>query len=554
MQIRKVFYVRFSIASCHIENLEKAGRLLADLALVDAKVQTMIPSQPVVEAIAIKKDRIIKVGSNEKVGQFIGRRTRIVKLQGKTVFPGFIDAHVHVVDFGRFLMWLDLRGVESIAELQHRLSERVKKTRAGQWILGRGWNQTCFKEKRLPYLSEVDAASPSNPVILYHECDMICAVNSRGLELAGITASTVAPATGAIDKDPETGKPLGILRDTATDLAWKAVPEPSQDELLKATRLALNKMAETGLTSIHWLLSSDNEISTVKELKSSRNLPIRVYVIIPGNLLDEAAIVNIIGNPWLRIAGVMLSVDEYLASKTAALLRPYQNKPGYTGKLLSSQDELINATYRILEAGLQPVMHAVGDRAIDVALTVIERNTKSHSNTVRFRIEHGAVLNESLIDRMKKQQVIVSVQPRVMLSEFSVWSAIDSLGAQRARWLYPLKTLLGKGIRVIGGSDCPMEPLNPLLGMQNAVLREYFPEERLSIEQALRMYTVDAAYSTNEESSKGSIEAGKLADLTVLSGDPLTTDPNKISNISVEMTIVAGKIVFSKNTNHPDTD
>ncbi len=521
--------------------------LLADLALVEANVRTMNYSQPLAEAIAIKKDRIIKVGTNAEVGQFIGKRTRIVKLQGKTVFPGFIDAHVHVVDFGRFLMWLDLRGAESVAEMQRRLSERVKKTPVGQWILGRGWNQKCFKEKRFPHLSEIDTASPSNPVVLYHERDMICAVNSRGLELAGITESTVAPAGGVIDKDPETGKPLGILRDTATDLAWKAVPEPRQDELLKATRLALNKMAEVGLTSIHWLLSSENEISIVKKLRSSRNLPIRVYVIIPVNLLDEAAMVNIIGNPWLRIGGVMLSADEYLASKTAALLQPYQNKPGDTGKLLCSQDELINATYRILETGLQPVIHAVGDRAIDVALTAIERNTKSHGNTVRFRIEHGAVLNESLIDRMEKQQVIVSVQPRVMLSEFSVWSATDSLGARRARWLYPLKTLIGKGVRVIGGSDCPMEPLNPLLGMQDAVLREYFREERLSIEQALRMYTVDAAYSTNEESSKGSIEAGKLADLTVLSNDPLTTAPNQISNINVEMTIVAGNI-FSKKT------
>ena len=209
--------------------------LLADLALVEANVRTMNYSQPVAEAIAIKKDRIIRVGTNEEVGLFLGKRTRIVKLHGKTVFPGFIDAHVHVVDFGRFLMWLDLRGAESVAEIQRRLSEHVKKTPAGQWILGRGWNQNCFKEKRFPHLSEIDTASPNNPVVLYHECDMICAVNSRGLELAHITESTVAPPGGVIDKDPETGKPLGILRDTATDLVWKAVPEPSQDELLKAT-------------------------------------------------------------------------------------------------------------------------------------------------------------------------------------------------------------------------------------------------------------------------------------------------------------------------------
>jgi len=528
--------------------------LLADLALVEANIRTMNSSQPVAEALAIKEGRIIKVGTNAEVSQFVGKRTRLIKLHGKTVVPGFIDSHVHVVDFGRFLMWLDLRGVESVVELQRRLREHAKKAPAGQWILGRGWNQTCFKEKRFPHLSEIDAASPSNPVILYHECDMICAVNSKGLELSGITASTVASAGGTIDKDPETRKPLGILRDTATDLAWKAVPEPSQDELLKVTLLAFNKIAQAGLTSIHWLLSSENEISIVKKLKSSRNIPIRVYVVVPFNILDESATVNQLGNPWLRIGGVMLSVDEYLASKTAALLQPYKSNPGDTGNLLCSQDELVKATSRILEVGLQPVIHAVGDRAIDVALTAIEQSTKSLDNTVRCRIEYGAVLNESLIDRMKKQQVIVSVQPRVMISEFSVWSAIDSLGAERARWVYPLKTLLRKGVRVIGGSDCPMEPLNPLLGMQDAVLREHFSEERISVEEALCMYTIDAAYSTSEENGKGSIEAGKMADLTVLSGDPLTIDPNQISNINVEMTIVAGNIVFSKNTEQPDSD
>jgi len=235
----------------------------------------MNSSQPVAEALAIKEGRIIKVGTNAEVSQFVGKRTRLIKLHGKTVVPGFIDSHVHVVDFGRFLMWLDLRGVESVVELQRRLREHAKKAPAGQWILGRGWNQTCFKEKRFPHLSEIDAASPSNPVILYHECDMICAVNSKGLELSGITASTVASAGGTIDKDPETRKPLGILRDTATDLAWKAVPEPSQDELLKVTLLAFNKIAQAGLTSIHWLLSSENEISIVKKLKSSRNIPTR---------------------------------------------------------------------------------------------------------------------------------------------------------------------------------------------------------------------------------------------------------------------------------------
>jgi predicted amidohydrolase YtcJ len=206
------------------------------------------------------------------------------------------------------------------------------------------------------------------------------------------------------------------------------------------------------------------------------------------------------------------------------------------------------AATKILKAGLQLVIHAVGDKALDAALTTIERMSKeAPRRDARNRIEQAAVLNKGLIERMKMQKAVVSVQPRVVASEFSVWSATEHLGAERARWLYPLKTLLKKGIRVVGGSDCPMEPLSPLLGIQAAVTREFFHEERITVDEALRMYTVDAAYSSGEENIKGTVETGKLADLTVLSHDPRKVPPNKIENIKVEMTIVGGKVVYSKH-------
>jgi hypothetical protein len=202
---------------------------------------------------------------------------------------------------------------------------------------------------------------------------------------------------------------------------------------------------------------------------------------------------------------------------------------------------------KILKAGLQLVIHAMGDKAVDTALAAIEETSiEAPRKDLRNRIEQAAVLNERLLQRMKKQKVIVSVQPRVIASEFSVWSATDHLGPQRTRWLYPIKTLLKEGIRVIGGSDCPMEPLSPLSGIQAAVTRQFFPEERITIDDALRIYTVNAAYASFEENIKGSIEAGKLADITVLSRDPLTVPPNKIENIAVEMTIVGGKVVYPK--------
>jgi hypothetical protein len=258
-----------------------------------------------------------------------------------------------------------------------------------------------------------------------------------------------------------------------------------------------------------------------------------------GAHLDEDYVV--------RVDGVEIGADGYLASRTAALLQPYSDCPAESGKLLCTQQELNGAAAKILKAGLQLVIHAVGDKAVDAALTTIEKvASEAPRKDLRNRIEQAAVLNGELINRMKKLGVIVSVQPCVVASEFSVWSATEHLGAERAKWLYPIKTLLKEGIRVVGGSDCPMEPLSPLLGVQTAVTREAFPEERATVDEALRMYTVDAAYSSNEENMKGSVETGKLADLTVLSDDPRNVPPNEIENISVEMTIMGGRIVYSR--------
>jgi hypothetical protein len=203
----------------------------ADLALVKGKILTMNPLQPLAEAVAVKADRILKVGTNGEVAKFIGKNTLVIDLKGKTVLPGFIDTHIHVGDFGRMLMWLNLADVGSIKELQQLLSDRVRRIAAGRWVVGRGWDEKCFAEKRLPSRFDLDAVSPKNPVIFYYKCGPVCVVNSKALELAGITKDTSAPAGGAIDKDA-TGEPTGILRETATDLVWRVIPEPTEAELI----------------------------------------------------------------------------------------------------------------------------------------------------------------------------------------------------------------------------------------------------------------------------------------------------------------------------------
>jgi hypothetical protein len=236
---------------------------------------------------------------------------------------------------------------------------------------------------------------------------------------------------------------------------------------------------------------------------------------------------------------VTIGVDGYLDSKEAALLEPYSDEPNNRGKLLCTEQGLVALVRQVLASGVQPIILAMGDKAIVTALNVMEQSPSS----VRFRIEQAAVLNKDLVNRLKKQNVVVSVQPKVISTEFAVWSAIIRLGKERAMWLHPLKTLIDEGVKVAGGSDCPMEPLSPFLGMHEVVIRAEFPEQRLSVEEAMHMYTLDSAYSSGEDDVKGSIEEGKLADLTVLAADPLVVEPKKIKDINVEFVVVDGKIL-----------
>lgn len=517
----------------------------ADLALTGGNVLTMNQSQPYVEAVAVKGDRIVKVGTNEEISQLIGEKTQVIRLNGKTVVPGFIDTHIHVTDFGRLLAWLDLSSAGSITEIQNLLKKGVEKSPKGKWLLGRGWNQNCFKEKRFPTRFDLDAVSPDNPVIFYHQSGQVAVVNSKALELAGVTRLTTVPQGGAVDRDAATGKLTGVLRDAATNLIWNVIPEPSEEELAEAVAVACEKILEAGVTSVHWMVLSPIELTIIQKLHTQNRLLPRVYVVVPASLLDNMA--NIPANDGtLKVGGAVISADGYLASKTAALFQPYTDGSA-SGKLLCTQEEMKTTATKVLKKGYQLVIHAMGDKAVDAAITAIEQVSKeTPQKDRRNRIEQAAVLNQKLINRMKKLEVIVSVQPLVVTSEFSVWSAIEHLGAERARMLFPLKTLIENGIHVTGGSDGPMEPLSPLMGIQAAVTRTTFPEEQITVNEALHMYTVDAAYSSNEENIKGSIETGKIADLTIISDDPNNVSPNQIETIKVDMTIIGGKVIHPK--------
>jgi len=520
----------------------------ADMVLTNGEIVTMNPSQPHAEAVAIKDGKIVQVGTNDEVNKWIGKATEVIDLKGKTVVPGFIDTHIHVADFGKVLAWLDLSNVRSIRELQTVLKARVQRTPSGKWIIGRGWDQNRFSEMRLPTRRDLDTFSADNPVILYHECGQICVVNSKALELAGLTKQTTV-ADGVTDKNAETGELTGVLRDAATSLVWKFVPEMTEDELLEAVSLACEKIVEAGVTSACWIVLSPMELSVIEKLRVQNRLPLRIYVVVPAELLDSILSPGLhtrSADDSLRIGGVVIFADGYLAARTAALFQSYSDCPELSGKLLYTQEEMNELAAKVCKANLQLVIHAVGDKAVDAALTTVEGILKeAGGKDLRNRIEQAAVLNEELLQRMKTCRVLVSVQPCVVDSEFRVWSAAERLGPERVQWLFPIRKLISAGVKVSGGSDCPMEPLNPLLGIKAAVTREFSPDERVTVAEALRLYTIDAAYALFEEKIKGSIEKGKLADLTILSRDPWMVEPKEIGDIKVEMTIVGGRVVHT---------
>ncbi len=509
-----------------------------DLVLLEGDVLTMNPNPPKAQAVAVQGNKIIQVGTNQSISKLIGKNTNVIRLGGKTVLPGFIDTHIHVTDYGRLLTWLNLENATSIQEIQNLLSQRIKQAAPGKWILGRGWNQNRLSEKRPPTRFELDQVSPENSVVLYHQSGQVCVVNSKALEAAGIGNQDNV----GIEKNL-TGEPTGILRGDATNLVWSQIPQPTQQELYDATKLALNRIVEAGITSIHWIVLSEAELPIIKKLAESDVLPLRVYVIVPATLLDTAlSTFKGLKNEFLKLGGAVIFADGYLASRTAALTQPYSDAPEAQGKLLCSKQEMQTLAGKIRSAGLQLIIHAVGDKAVDEALNVIENASQ---NLGRPRLEQAAVLNERLVRRIKAGGVIVSVQPCVVASEFSVWSAAERLGQERVKWLFPTSTLLENDVFVAAGSDSPMEPLNPMLGVEAAVKRE--TPQKVSVMDALRMYTINAAYASAEETVKGSIEEGKLADLAILSNHPESASAKKLAEISVCMTVLDGKIVCSKN-------
>ncbi len=519
----------------------------ATLALLNAHVMTLNQKQPRAEAVAIQDNRIAAVGSNRDIRKHIDTKTRVIDVKEKTIIPGLVDCHIHMKGFGNLLQTLDLRDAKSISEIQLKIREYAHQNPEKEWIRGGRWDQEKFREQRFPTRQDLDSATDGKPAFLIRVCGHVGAANSEALKRGGVTRKTQVTG-GKIDLDPSTGEPTGILRENALDLIRQAIPEPTPQQLQQTCLLASQKAVEAGLTGVHWLTSSPEEIRAIQKLHFQGKLPLRVYLGIPAELLEEITSLGLLtgfGNPMIKIGFIKIFADGSLGGRTAALKQPYTDRPEIKGMMLYTEEQLNKLVLQAHRAGLQLAVHAIGDHAIETVLKAFEKALEEYPREDhRHRIEHCSLLNPQLIKRMKRLQLIASVQPHFAISDF--WVS-ERLGKERARWVYPFKTLIKEGLTVVSGSDCPVEPIDPLLNIWAAATREYPPEERLTAKKALETYTSKAVYASFDEDQKGTIEPGKLADLTLLSKDLLNIPPEEIRKTEVEMTIVDGKIVYPHN-------
>jgi predicted amidohydrolase YtcJ len=516
------------------------------LVIVNANVITLDVENPTAEAIYVENDRILSVGTNEDIRSRVTCNTCLYDLNRRTVVPGLVDCHVHMTSFGNHLTRLDLTGVGSIKELQTKLSQYARKTHLKKWIIGRRWDQEKFLDHRYPTREDLDAAVSDKPVWIIRVCGHLGVANTLALNLARINEKTLVEG-GKIELDRH-GHPNGVLKENAVELVSRAVSKQTNRELRSAFQLACAKAVQNGLTGVHWLVDSAQELRILQELRAENRLPLRVYLGITANLLDYLTNLGMktgFGDTMLRIGFVKIFADGSLGAHTAALKEPYNDDTENAGMLLYSQKQLNDLIMKAHKAGLQVGTHAIGDRAIASVIkaykNALRRNPRKNH---RHRIEHYSVLDDRLISESNKLGILASVQPHFIVSDYWIKTRI---GEERARMAYPFKTLMRRGLLVVSGSDCPIEDISPLLGIWAASSQQPYAEENLTVLEALKTYTSNAAYASFDEKERGIIRAGNLADLTVLSRDLFKVKPSDIRKIRVEMTIVGGKIVYSKN-------
>ncbi len=532
---------------------------MVDIALINGTIWTGNSQQAWAEALSVRGDKIVKVGSTKEIKDSITYSTRTADLEGDLVLPGLTDCHTHFINGGFTLQRIQLRSAGSSQEFISPIQAKARELQKGDWILGGRWDHEQFTPSELPSKEWIDAVTPENPVCVHRLDGHMVLVNSLALRISGVNKETPDPAGGEILKDSATGEPTGILKDAAIRLVYDHIPKPSFRDKLKVTETALNHAAEKGVTSIHDM-SDASSFQVYEQLAKQGKLTARFAVYLPITDVDAEKLPKLkssVGNNSLKFAGLKGFVDGSLGSTTAYFFEPYTDNPQTCGLLHAQMLPEGIMEQRILkadQAGLQVAVHAIGDKANSILLDIYtEVESQNGKRDRRWRIEHAQHLQSEDMVRIGKLGIICSMQPYHLIDD-GCW-AKKRIGKERLQTAYAFHSLLNNGVTLAFGSDWPVAPLDPLAGIYAAVTRRttngknpqgLVPKQKLSLEEAVKCYTVDSAYAEFSELLKGTIEEGKLADIVVLDRNIFKVPPEQLLETGVKMTIVGGKVVYEK--------
>ena len=537
------------------------SRMDVDLILVNGNVYTVNKKQPRAEAIAVRDQRIVFVGLNEDARKFRGDKTRVIDLGGKTVVPGFTDAHCHIFGIGEREMKLNLEDTNTREDFFAKVKERVVQIERGKWITGRGWIETFWKPPQFPARQDLDKIAPDNPAFLTRADGHASVANSAALKIARINKNTPNPFGGEILKDKTTGEPTGMLLDNAQDLVAKNIPKPTEAERKQALLSGIDREIGLGWCEIQNAGSHKEDIDLIKKAFGVGKIKIRFVNAVYGpgedaqRFLRDGATINAFDHHFTQRT-IKVSFDGALGSRGAALLKPYNDSPDSSGFLTEKPEELRPMFKEALRRGIQVETHAIGDRANRIILDLYEQAFKAvppeqwKIREPRWRVEHAQIVDPADIPRFARLGVIPSMQPSHAISD--LFFARSRLGLDRLDGAYAWQSFLKSGAIICGGSDAPIERGEPMIEFYAAVARKsirgestegWHPEQAVSREQALKMFTIWPAYAAFEEKDKGSIEIGKLADFTVLSQDIMKIPEPEILKARCAITIIGGEIV-----------
>ena len=523
-----------------------------DLAIFSTRIFTGNPAQPWAEALKITGEQITHVGSNAKVKDACGSNTEKLEMPGMLVTPGLVDAHCHFISLGIAFQLVDLRDASSLAEVRQRIQKAVKSRKPGEWIVGRGWNQHQWKERREPTRQDLDDITPHNPAMMVRACGHSIWVNSGALEQAAVTRETPDPYGGQIDKDPNSGEPTGLLRE-ARDLIQNHIPMPTLDDRKQMALAAQEHALRCGITGVH-TCETLTEWEALAALNAEGKLKLRVYHLLPPDDIEEAAIRGIkpgSGSDRLWFNHVKLFADGSLGAGTALMHEPYTDDPAECGIACLERDDLEEKIRLAYRHGCDVAIHAIGDLALTNALESIAAAREQYPGEHRDRIEHVQIYRPQDLPLFRELDVVASVQPVFLGTD---WGPADRRwGPERCRHAYAWKSMLEAKLRVQFGSDTPVESINPLFGIHAAVTRQdsngqpqggWYSDQKLSLEESIQGFTAVAAWNTRREEQLGSIEPGKWADLTVFEKDLFNLSPDEWRSVETAMTMVHGEVVY----------